>query len=262
MAEAEDDVQLAPGLPDGLHIVSVQDGVTDYGGSITSDEVLTLSRSRGDSVDPTGFKIDRVSIDKEDFFKKIKGLLCAEFPLPFRTWHKVFGPIKKPKWVYPRITTRVFYDQDKAFVEEIGKDDSRYYGFETLDIVPSQQELLEYNLSRDEYVRFLEGNDMALVKEDSQQLMSPTKLMDNWGNKDKGDIFSNIAEEQRTHFVTARWVAARTWDSSIFNRINGYLRLGHSVGGKLLDKQADTLIKTHRVEDEGEKSTWDKIKGQ
>lgn len=261
MSEAEDTPPPTPGLPDGLHIVSIQDGVTDYGGPITQDEVITLSRSRGDSVDPTGFKIDRVEIKKEEFFKKIKGLMCAEFPLPFRTWRKVFGPIKTPKWVYPRIKTRVFYDQDKAFVEEIGEKSSIYYGFETLDIVPSQQELLEYNLSHDAYIRFLEDNDMALVKEDSQQLMSPTKLMDNWGNKDKGDIFSNIDEDQRTHFGIARWVAARTWDGSIFGRINSYLRLGHSVGGKLLDKQADTLIKTHRVEDEADKSTWDKIKG-
>jgi hypothetical protein len=238
---------------EGFPVFASVDGETQEILRVSQEELETLVLCRGDAEEKTGFKIKDKEISKQEFNKiNIKDFKVYDFPVPKYEWVKWFGRIKKLERTVPETTKKVYYKRGElCYLEDLIKD--KYYTFINEETFPSKQERTEYDLLEKKYEAFLQEYNVDKEVITDQKETDPYRITSRWGDSDKVDMFSNISEEQRRHITKGKWVAAKTWSPDIFIEINRYLKYGHAVDGKLMDKQQQTIVKIPRNEDLEEK---------
>lgn len=243
-------------------------------GYITKNDMEVINRSRGTIKDPNGFRIVEEDLTEEEFKgKKDKGgkyttepiditnFQSYQFPLPEMKWKKLVGRVKKIEWIKHEPDTEVYYDDEEkvCYIYDIPKKRIKKYSY--AKTVPTDQEMLEFQLLQNEYIEFLRQNNMDVEITSRGEMMNTFKIIDNWGHTDKVDVFSRITSEERKNIILSRWIGATTWMPAIFTQIKGFLRLGHSVEEKgplgtgrksLIEIQAKSLEKGRRTEEQEE----------
>jgi hypothetical protein len=248
-------------MPEEPQTFKVLDEKDKVAWEITPEEVEIIARSRGEEVEPYGFAVDMIPVKQQEAHEIINAgdFIKYDFPLTKGGFKKVGRFRREYVWDEPKPTTTVYYTDDGVVFLYHHHPKNEMFMLQTQLIYPTQDERADYEFLDQAYKEFLASNDMQLPITSQGEIVNSPKIISDWADTRKVDVFSDIDEEQRKNIVQARRIAARIWMPEILTQIHQYLRLGHSVKRKLMDTQQKTVIKMPRPHDEDEddeKRSW------